>query len=82
MSKRQTKLATNQQKEVLMFTLKIETMTCNHCVSLISKALNQLQADIAFDIDLAAQTLLVQSEIDVSDVIAALETAGYPAQLQ
>jgi copper chaperone len=65
-----------------MFILKIETMTCNHCVSLISKALNQLDADLAFDIDLPAQTLQVHSEIDVSDVIAALEEAGYPAQLQ
>ncbi len=65
-----------------MFILKIETMTCNHCVSLISKALNQLDADLAFDIDLSAQTLQVHSEIDVSDVIAALEEAGYPAQLQ
>ncbi len=65
-----------------MFTLKIETMTCNHCVSLINKALNQLQADLAFDIDLPAQTLQVHSDIDVSDVIAALEEAGYPAALQ
>lgn len=64
-----------------MFMLKIETMTCNHCVSLINKALNQLEADLAFDIDLPAQTLQVHSEIDPADVIAALEEAGYQAQL-
>jgi len=64
-----------------MFILKIETMTCNHCVSLINKALNQLQPDLAFEINLPAQTLQVQSEIDPADVIAALEEAGYPALL-
>lgn len=65
-----------------MFTLKIDSMTCNHCVGVISKALNQLQADLAFDIDLPAQTLQVHSDIDISDVIAALETVGYPAVQQ
>lgn len=64
-----------------MFILKIETMTCSHCVSLINKALHQLQPELAFEINLPAQTLQVQSEIDPADVIAALEEAGYPALL-
>ncbi|MEJ8547883.1 copper ion binding protein [Brevibacillus borstelensis] len=59
-------------------TLKVEGMSCNHCVNSIEKALKDLGA--AGKVDLAAKTVEVSFEegkLTVDAVKEAIEDQGY-----
>lgn len=62
--------------------LKVTGMSCNHCISMVSKAIAKLQADASVTVDLAQQQVSVESALAVADIIAALDEAGYPASVQ
>lgn len=70
-----------------MLTLKVEGMTCNHCISKVTKAIKELKSSATVEIDLTAHSVKVgselgcqlENELDVEDIIMALEWAGYPA---
>ncbi|WP_438864879.1 heavy-metal-associated domain-containing protein [Neptunicella sp.] len=62
-----------------MLKLKIEDMTCNHCISLVNKAIKELESTAKVEIDLPERTAVIYSEIEDQDIIMALEEAGYPA---
>ena len=59
--------------------LKVTGMTCNHCISMVNKAVAKLQADATVTVDLANQQVDVESALAAEDIIAALDEAGYPA---
>lgn len=59
--------------------LKVTGMTCNHCISMVNKAIATLQADAKVTVDLAQQQVNVESNLASEDIIAALDEAGYPA---
>lgn len=59
--------------------LKVTGMTCNHCVSMVNKAVAKLQVDAKVAVDLARQLVSVESSLTAEDLIAALDEAGYPA---
>ncbi|OGO75878.1 MAG: heavy metal transporter [Chromatiales bacterium RIFOXYA1_FULL_46_5] len=59
--------------------LKVTGMTCNHCISMVNKAVATLQADAKVRVDLAQQQVSVESDLTAEDIIAALDEAGYPA---
>lgn len=59
--------------------LKVTGMTCNHCISMVNKAIATLQADAKVTVDLAQQKVNVESNLASEDIIAALDEAGYPA---
>lgn len=59
--------------------LKVTGMTCNHCVSMVNKAVATLQVDAKVAVDLAQQLVSVESSLTAEDLIAALDEAGYPA---
>lgn len=59
--------------------LKVTGMTCNHCVSMVNKAVAKLQVDAKVAVDLAQQLVSVESSLTAEDLIAALDEAGYPA---
>lgn len=59
--------------------LKVTGMTCNHCISMVNKAIAKLQADATVTVDLANQQVDVESALAAEDIIAALDEAGYPA---
>jgi copper chaperone len=59
--------------------LKVTGMTCNHCISMVNKAIATLQADAKVTVDLAQQQVNVESSLAADDLIAALDEAGYPA---
>lgn len=69
-----------------MLTLNVEGMTCNHCISKVTKAIKELNSSATVEIDLTAHSVKVglelgsqlDSELDVEDIIMALEWAGYP----
>jgi copper chaperone len=59
--------------------LKVTGMSCNHCISMVNKAVAQLQADAKVTVDLTQQQVNVESNLAAEDIIAALDEAGYPA---
>jgi copper chaperone len=59
--------------------LKVTGMSCNHCISLVNKAIAKLQADAKVTVDLASQQVQVESSLAAEELIAALDEAGFPA---
>ena len=62
--------------------LKIEGMTCAHCVSHVTKALQGVPGVQSAAVQLEAGRALVQhANADVSAMIAAIDEAGYEAEV-
>ena len=63
-----------------MITLKVPDMTCGHCAGVVTKAVQNVDAEARVHIDLKARTVTVETKADGGAVARALETAGYPAE--
>lgn len=61
--------------------LKVEGMTCGHCVGRVQKALDETPGVIEAKVDLASGSAEISfgSEIDVSGLVGVVEKAGYEA---
>ena len=60
-----------------MFELTLPTMTCGHCVSVVTKAIKQADAQAVVEIDLASHRVRVQTTEDRQTIEAAVVEAGY-----
>lgn len=63
-------------------TLKIDGMTCDHCVSSVQEEIGELEGVTAVDVDLTAggvstATVTSEAELDPAQLRAAVEEAGY-----
>ena len=56
----------------------VPDMSCGHCAGVITKAVQQLDADAMISIDLPAKKITVETVHDRQTVAAALTEAGYP----
>ena len=63
-----------------MYELKVEDMTCGHCMSRVTKALKSVDPAAKLDIDLKTRQVRIESACELPDLTDALEEAGYPAQ--
>jgi len=61
--------------------LNVQDMTCGACVRHVTAALSPLPGVEAVEVDLQAGRVLVRGTPDSAALIAALDDAGYPAQL-
>lgn len=61
--------------------LQVKGMTCGACVRHVNGALSSIDGVTAVDVDLASGQVRVEGNPDTAALIAALEEAGYPAQL-
>lgn len=61
-----------------MYELKVEGMSCGHCVAAVTRALQEVDAGAKVDVDLGTQTVRVQSSASLDKVREAVEEAGYP----
>lgn len=62
------------------FLLNVEGMRCDSSVNQITAALRALTGVTAVEVDLAVGQVSVSGSADVAALLAALQTAGYPAQ--
>ncbi len=64
-------------------TLKIEGMTCNHCVHTVQQALSAVPGVKSAEVSLDQKQAVVQSEgpLDFNAVEKAVEEEGYKASL-
>lgn len=61
--------------------LNVQDMTCGACVKHVTAALSPLPGVEAVEVDLQAGRVWVSGTPDNAALIAALDDAGYPAQL-
>lgn len=60
--------------------LNVQGMTCGHCVSAITSAVEPLAGVTGVEVNLESGTVHVHGEADRSAVAAAIEDAGYDIQ--
>lgn len=57
--------------------LVVQGMTCGHCVSSVTNAIQSLASDLNVRVDLASKEVQVDDNIDVEQVILAIKNAGF-----
>ncbi len=62
-----------------MIELTVKDMTCNHCVSVVTKAVMSVDPNATVNVDLPSKRVQVDSASGVGAFTKALEEAGYPA---
>lgn len=55
----------------------IPTMTCGHCVGVVTKTVRAADPDAEVQVDLQSQTVRVQTELDAALIANALADEGY-----
>ncbi|HKI58984.1 MAG TPA: heavy-metal-associated domain-containing protein [Trueperaceae bacterium] len=65
-----------------MTNLKVEGMTCHHCVMAVTKALESVDGVKSAEVDLDHGSAVVDGEADLQAMIAAVQEEGYRASLQ
>ena len=60
---------------MLEFTLP--TMTCGHCISMVTKAIKQADPKASVEIDLASHRVRVETVEDRETIESAVTEAGY-----
>jgi copper chaperone len=64
--------------EKAMIAFEVNDMTCGHCASTITKALQGADRDARVQIDLASHRVQVElATADAAELAAAIENAGY-----
>ena len=63
-----------------MTTFSVEGMSCGHCVSAVTRAVQQVDAAASVQVYLSKQTVAVTSGAATDAVKAAIEQAGYPVK--
>ena len=58
-------------------TLKVEGMSCGHCVRAVTNAVQALDATAQVQVDLASGEVRVESGLSVEQVLAAIREEGY-----
>ncbi|WP_343549194.1 cation transporter [Ralstonia sp.] len=61
-------------------TFSVTGMSCGHCVSAVTRAVQQVDAGANVQVDLDKQTVAVTSGASADAVKAAIEHAGYPVK--
>ncbi|MEC5163234.1 MULTISPECIES: heavy-metal-associated domain-containing protein [unclassified Janthinobacterium] len=61
-----------------MYELQVEEMSCGHCVGAVTAAVRALDPQAQVQVDLAAKTVTVHTDVALARVRGAIEEAGYP----
>lgn len=61
-------------------TFSVTGMSCGHCVSAVTRAVQQVDAGANVQVNLDKQTVAVTSGASADAVKAAIEQAGYPVK--
>ena len=64
-----------------MLKLKVEGMTCNHCVMAVKKALSRVPGVVRAEVSLERGEALVEGNADPKALIRAVEEEGYRAEV-
>ena len=62
-----------------MIELKVNDMTCGHCVKTITKTVTSLDPNAKVEADLGTKHVRIESSRPAAELAKALGEAGYPA---
>jgi copper chaperone len=62
--------------------IRVDDMTCNHCISTITKAVKDADSNASIDIDLKNHLVRVNGAADADDIVNAIRDAGYTPVLK
>lgn len=62
-----------------MIQLKVDGMTCNHCVQAVTRAVKSVDPEADVQVDLGAGTVTVQGQSAAETLSRAISEAGYAA---
>ena len=65
-----------------MIELRVNDMTCNHCVGTITKAVKSVDAEARVEADLATKRVRIESTHPVAELTRAIGDAGYAASAE
>lgn len=60
-----------------MYELNVEGMSCDHCVSMVTKSVLGVDGAARVQVDLATHKVRVESNADIDDIKSAVTEAGY-----
>ena len=63
-----------------MYQLKVNNMTCGHCVNRITQAVKAVDPAAKLDANLEKKIVSIDSTHKLAEITAALAEAGYPTQ--
>jgi copper chaperone CopZ len=63
-----------------MYELKVEDMTCGHCMSRVTKAVKSVDPLARIQIDLQQKRVRIESAFGLTELTDAMAEAGYPAK--
>lgn len=63
-----------------MHELKVENMSCGHCVARVTQAVKSVDPAARVEVDLPGKQVRIESACDMMEISAALAEAGYPGQ--
>ena len=58
-------------------TLKVEGMSCGHCIRAVTKAITALDGAAKVEVDLAAKRVIAQTKLLRAQVVRAVEEEGF-----
>lgn len=61
-----------------MVQLIVEGMSCGHCIATVTKAVQALDAGANVNVELATQTVRVDSKAELDAIVHAVSEAGFP----
>ena len=64
-----------------MIELRVPDMTCGHCAATITRAVREIDAEGACEVDLAARKVTIRSTHGAEEFVAAITEAGYTPAL-
>lgn len=62
-----------------MTELRVEGMTCGHCVSAVTRAVRSVDPRAEVQVDLARGSVTVSGQSEAGELVKAIGEAGYPA---
>ncbi|MGE8294323.1 MAG: heavy-metal-associated domain-containing protein [Pseudomonas sp.] len=64
-----------------MQQFKVSGMSCGHCVRAVTQAIQALEQTARVEVDLAAGMVRVESDLDATQIQAAIREEGYEVTL-
>ena len=61
-----------------MLKLSVPDMTCGHCASAVTKAVQSVDAGAVVTVDLPSQTVSIETAGEADRIRSAMAAAGYP----
>jgi copper chaperone len=61
-----------------MYELKVDGMSCGHCVKAVTSAVQEIDQAAKVNVDLAGKKVQIESDADLAAIKEAVSEAGYP----